>query len=189
MPELGFILTTEEEEGVIRSALRNGAWLVPDIGHETSEPLQIKTYEEYERCRKSTRLFFIIHSSFYKVPLEMRETVREGQHVFVVMQRNGGPVIEYLSSVEFSEGGQANINPGFLAHHKTFWNPKAQENQAVPTTLLELYRELCAEAKNVARREKVGVRVYWIGRAVRQLIEAGKLHLGIVKRPVAEVRA
>jgi hypothetical protein len=177
------MLTKEEEEGVIRSALLLGAWLVPDIGHQTSTPLQIKTYEEFKEHRKSTRLFFIIHPSFYTVPLEMRETVRDGRHVFMVMQHNGGPAIEFLSSVEFTEGEQRKINPGFLAHHKTFWNPKVHENQAMPPTLLQLHSELCAQVKKVARREKVGVRVYWIGRAVRQLIEAAKLHLGIVQRP------
>ena len=179
MPELGFVLTKQEEEGVIRHALSRGAWLVPDIDYKTSEPTRITTYEEYEECRKSTRLFFILHPSFSDTPLEMRETVKDRRQVFFVMPRNGGPSVEFLSSVEFSESGRAKINPGFIAHHKTYWNPRTQRNDAVPAALLELYRELSAEAKRVAMREKVGVRVYWIGRVVRRLMEAGKLQLGI----------
>jgi len=182
MPELGFILGKEEEARIIQCALNHGAWIVPDIGHESAEPLRVSTYAEYEVVRKSTRLFFIMHESYYMVPLEMIETVRDGRRVFTVMQRNGGPSIEFLSSVEFCENGQLKINPGFLAHHNTFWNQRAKANQSPPSPLLNLYRTLCAEGKNVARREKVGVRVYWIGREVRQRIDEGKLQLGIAKK-------
>ena len=179
MAELGFVLTKQEEEGLIRHALGRGCWLVPDVDYESPEPIRITTYEQYEGCRKSTRLFFILHPSFSGAPLEMRETIKDNRRVFFVVQRNGGPTIDFLSSVEFSEAGQAKINPGFLAHHKTYWDPRAQKNESVPAALPEFYRDLSAEAKKLTVREKVGVRVYWIGREVQRLIESRKLQLGI----------
>lgn len=179
MPELGFILTQDEEMRVIRHALSMGTWFVPDIGHETAEPLRIETYAEYEHHRKMTRLFFIAHRSFSTTPLEMRETLRDEHRVYRIKQRNGGPVIDFLSSVEFHEDGKAKINPGFLAFHRTFWNANAQENQVPKPSLVTAYRELCAEVRKIAKREKVGLRTYWIGRGIRQRIGAGELQLGI----------
>lgn len=187
MAELGFILSKEEEEGLVVRALDASAWLVPDIDHQAPEPLRVTTLREYEECRKSTRMFFIQHPSYVKGPLEMREALKDGKRVFFVMQRNGGPAIEFMSSVEFAEGGRAKINPGFLGHHKTFWNPATQRNEEMPTDLLRLYRELSTEVKRMATREKVGVRTYWIGNVIQDRINTGSLRLGMIDDPAQKV--
>ncbi len=179
MAEFGFVLSKREEEALVRAALDSGAWLVPDVDYKTPEAARISTYTEYEGYRGSTRMFLIVHPSYFAAPLEMKETSKEGKCVYFIMQRNGGPTIEFMSSVEFREAGRAKINPGFLAHHKTFWNPKTHRNEDMPAALLKLYRELSSIAKKIATRQKVGMRTYWIGNVVKDLIEAGKLCLGI----------
>jgi len=180
MAELEFILSKVEEETLLKTALGSSCWFVPDINYGTAKPAHVTTYEEFKKYRERTRMFFILHESYIAAPLEMREILKDGQRVFFVMQRNGGPSIDFMSSVEFIEEGRTKINPGSLAHHKTFWNPKTRRNEETPGVLLKLYRELSAVVKKVATRHKVGVRTYWIGNAVHDRIKSGQLDLGIV---------
>lgn len=186
MAELGFILSRQEEEALVRSALDVGASLVPDMDYTTPDAAQITTYPEYEEHRRQTRMFFILHPSYVTAPIGLRETPKDNKRVFFIVQRTGGPTVDFLSSVEFSEAGRSKINPGFLAHHKTFWNTKTQRNEDMPAALLELYRELSLAVKRMAIRQRVGVRTYWVGKAVQKLIENGVLDLGIVTHPKDE---
>ena len=183
MAELGLILSKNEESRLVERALHAGCWLLPDVHYEAPQPTRISKIEEFDQWRKSTGLFFIQHPSFVKTPVEMTEIEKDGKKVFFIMQRNGGPTIDFMTAAEFEEGGRAKINPGFLAHHKSFWNSSTQRNEDMPPELLSLFRELSAEAKQMARRERVGVRTYWIGTVIQKQLGAGALHLGIVVRP------
>jgi hypothetical protein len=179
MAELGFILSKMEEGLLVQDVLDMGAWLVPDIHYQTPELARITMLGDYERFRKVTRLFFILHPSYLRVPLDVREASKEGKSVYFIMQRNGGPTIDFLSSVEFSEGGEHRIKPGFIAHYSTFWNTETQQNEKMPAALLKLYRELSGLVRRLSTPRRTGVRTYWIGKEVQQLLAAGSLHLGI----------
>lgn len=159
--------------------LGKGAVLVPDV--EFGSPIhdEVRTVEDYLRFRETTRLFFVLHDSFTVAPLELRSIQREGGQRYYVMQRSGGPTIDFLSTVQFVEEGVDKVNPGYLAFHRTFWDPKAGENRRPPDDLLKLYDELRSLLKTCAKHVKIGTRRYWVGNEMDTALRSGVRSIGI----------
>lgn len=178
-PEMDIVLSRQEEAEVVKLALRLKAWLVPDMNYPVPRPLQIRSYSDYEKYRGQERLFFILHASFMVTPLEMHEIEKEGRTVYYIVQKNGGPTIDFLSSVEYEEDGKSYVGSGFLAYHGTFWNPETHRNEKAPEALISFYAALTGMVKQIAVRTKVGARIYWIGREIAAQIERGEKYLGI----------
>ena len=179
MPEIGILLTRDEEQTVIRSILDRAGWLVPDFQYEVPVPALVKTHEDYLRWRSKTRLFFVLHDSFLVVPLELRQVGRDGGLGYFIAQRTGGPTIEFLSTLEFQEDARRWVNPGFIAHHRTFWDAESRANVKPPQAFVTFFKETIAIMKQVAALKKIGVRRYWIGNEMSVLLENGTMHLGI----------
>lgn len=182
MAEVGIVLSREEEANLVKLALSMKAWLTPDLDYVAPWPIRIKTYDDYKVHRQRARLFFILHDSFFVAPLEMRKIEKGGRSVYFIMQRNGGPTIDFLSTVEYEEHGKTHLGPGFLAYHRTFWNPKSEANEVPSEGLISFFKELTRTVKKASIRTKVGVRTYWIGKATTGLLEKGIKHLGVSVR-------
>lgn len=120
MPELGFVLSASEETNVLKLVFDQGGWLVPDLNYTIPQYVTIGSYETYLDYRKQTRLFFILHPSYLKSPLDLHSIEKDGRTVYFIMQRNGGPTIDFLSCVEYKEKGKAYISTGSLSHYPTY---------------------------------------------------------------------
>src|SRR5690349_10799711 len=126
MPELGIVLNSAEEGRLIWRALREGAWLVPDLHYPTSAHDRLQLMSSIKLPYKK----HVYSSSCTNV---RKGTVGDeirlaGRHPhYCVFQRNGGPTINFLSTVEFVESAETIVNPGFIAHYPAFWNPVLQD--------------------------------------------------------------
>jgi hypothetical protein len=187
MTELGILLTSSEERSLVEFVLSKGAFLVPDIDYSSGEYVAIRSLSDFLRYRAATRLFFIVHEDYLIAPLEMRQTVKGGNLVYYVMQRNGGPTIDFLSTVEFTENSEAKVNPGYVAYHRTFWNPKIGENEKPPNSMVRLFGEIRSFIRNMATAAKLGKRTYLIGEEMNAALKRGTKTLGIDGVSVATI--
>jgi hypothetical protein len=134
----------------------------------------------YLEFRAKTRLFFVSHPSFVVVPLELRGLVKGRKEVFFIMQKNGGPVIDFFSSLEIQEN---NVTKNRSRLYRTLQNilehvcRNAMKRYLLPFSTFTKTFPKCI--KGIATRQKVGVRSYWLGKEVQQKIERGQLQLGI----------
>jgi hypothetical protein len=187
MAELGILLTPTEERSIVEFVLSKGAFLVPDIDYSSGEHATVRSLSDYLRYRAATRLFFIVHQDYLTAPLEMRQTVKGGNLVYYVTQRNGGPSIDFLSTVEFTENSIAKVNPGFIAHHCTFWNPITGQNEKPPTSMIRLFGEIRSVIRSMAMSAKLGKRSYLIGEEMSAALKSGTKTLGIDGVSVATI--
>ncbi len=179
MPEIDLLFTPGEERRLIEHVLAVGGWFVPDLDYDSPEPARIDTFDEYLQHRRMTRSFFALHPTYFAAPLEMKPVQKEGTLKYFISKRNGGPAIEFLSTVEFEEAGRQSVNAGFLAYHTTFWNQVTSRNEKLPRALLSLFRSLTGLVKRSASSRKIGSRRFWIGREMESFIARGDKVLGI----------
>lgn len=187
MAELDILLTPTEERSLVEFVLGKGAFLVPDIDYSSTEYVTVRSVDDYLRHRANTRLFFIIHEDYLTTPLEMRQAFKGGNLIYYVMQRNGGPSIEFLSTVECIENSTTKVNPGFVAHHPTFWNPNTRQNEKPSAALIRLFGEIRSFLRSRAKAEKLGKRSYLVGGEMMAALKNGTKTLGIDGVSVATI--
>jgi hypothetical protein len=179
--EMSILLGADEEKALLSAWFAAGAWLVPDLNYPGPQVQEINSYEDYGRHRKSTRLFFVQHRSFIREPLEMYDIEKNGQRGYFIRQKNGGPTIEFLSSVEYVDAGLVTIGAGFISHYAQFWSARSKQMQEVPQELVVFFAEMRKSVRAVAKKEKIGLRAYWVGHSVVARVEAGTLRIGIAR--------
>jgi hypothetical protein len=178
MPETGFVLADADERILVQHILNSGAVLVPDLHYPTDQPIEISDIESFALHRARTRLFFVIHPSFFEVPLEMRQILKDGQQVWYVGQRSGGPAITLLLCVVFHERDRLRISEGSIHHYPTYWHPNQFVNRPAPEPLRQFYAATVKVLKSTAHKHKIGKRNYWIGRQTGDALNDGELDLG-----------
>jgi len=176
MPETGFVLAEPDELLLAKAILDMGAVLVPDLDYPTDEHARIGDIHSFVAHRSLTRLFFVLHPSFQEASLEMREILKDGKQVWYVEQRNGGPAINLLLCVVFSEDQQERISEGSVHHNPIYWC--LASNRPAPISLKQFYAGIVKILKSEAQRQKIGKRNYWVGQATSIALASGQLRLG-----------
>jgi hypothetical protein len=178
MSEMSFVLNADEERLFVSAVFETGAWMIPNLHFQTPAMPTIVNVEEYYTYREKTSLFFILHDSYKLCPIELSAGEKHGARFFFVMQRNGRPTINYLSTSQFMKDGKLNLNPGFLSYYPTFWNTIVGENQKSPSSLPVLFRRLSANLRARSKSIRFGKRTYMVGKKTIEQVEAGRIEIG-----------
>jgi hypothetical protein len=182
MPQLDLYFSEDDSQRFTEFLIDEGASLVPDLHYDEQNYLILNNIQAVKDARTKTKLFFIIHNSYFFCPLEMRPLNRSGESFsFFIMQRNGGPTIDFYSPGEVQKGGSVAIGPGFVGYHGTFWNTRTQQNERSPKTQIAFYRKLTNWIKTRRGERAVGKhRTWFIG---PHALEAEKRGLQLVHLP------
>jgi hypothetical protein len=185
MPEAGFVLAGSDELALANAVLDMGAVLVPDLHYFTDRPSEIRDTQSFITNRGHTRLFFVLHPTFQEGPLEMRQIVKDGKPSWYVGRRSGGPAITLLFCVLFDRNNMNFISEGSAHHYPSYWYRSLEANRPASASLKEFYGKLVAHLKSNARKQKIGKRNYWIGKATAAALDSGKLELGFGPKETA----
>jgi hypothetical protein len=175
-----FFMADADEDRLVRWVFSREAVLVPDLDYSTPHYQELRNADTFIDLRSRTNLFFVLHSSFYRRPLELRRySVGPKAGGYYLMQRNGGPALSLFFPTIYTKEEARYLPAGMVSYFPTFWDPEREENEKTPQELVCFYRSLIAAIKEDAVRRKVGSRTYWIGEhAMRQFRETG-LHPGM----------
>ncbi|MBI1929367.1 hypothetical protein HYR99_34625 [Candidatus Poribacteria bacterium] len=180
MAEAEFFLDSEDELEVMNFIFENGGWFVPDIRYKTNEYIDVRNEKEYLGCREATRLFFILHQTYLKSPLEMRpcESQIDGQRFYFIMPRNGGPTLDFYCPKPFIKDEVLHLPPGALGYYPTFWNTTAERNEKTPQEVVGFYRQIVKQIRensSQAVSNQTGRSFYLSERALKKLKNGAKL--------------
>src|SRR3990172_5733752 len=117
MPELGLFLSWRDIEEFVECALREGAVLIPHLHYDTPEYVTLRNRASFNDFRRKTSLFFILRSSSLVSPLEMDSFVKKGKRFFFIIQRSGGPTIDFFAAGDFRGSHQHLVGPSSLGYH------------------------------------------------------------------------
>jgi hypothetical protein len=135
----------------------------------------------YAKARANAGLFFILFDVYDESPLRMFR-IESGNYNgrYAVMQRTGGPTIDFLASVEYRKDDCEQISDGMIGYHPTYRSTITHEIEEVSKELIKLYRHIAKELKRDHKTIKGhGGRVYLIGPHTYQRIKNGTLRLGV----------
>ena len=188
MPQTDLLFSRAEHDELVRFILEQGAWLV--ASHlKTAEVQRIRDLGAYRsHADAMEKLFHIQHRDYEQAPLEVsRVRSADGEEVFYVVQRTGGPTVDLLGPYEFEEDGIPRVAGGFISYYPTFWNPLTQSNEPAPVEQKVFYRTLVKHIKMMATRIKAGKRAYWVGRATLARLRGGQITLPPTWRLLLEI--
>lgn len=184
MPELGLYLSWKDIVEFVEFALREGAALVPHLHYDRPQYVTLENGTSFDEFRSKTSLFFIVKSSYLVSPLEIDSFVKKEKKLFFIVQRSGGPTIDFSFRTEFRESGRLFIGPSSLGHHPTYWNTTTCRNEKPPDSLVTFYKSLVKEIKKGAKRIRPGVSAYWVGRHAQELVRQGAKLVGFEKKKI-----
>jgi hypothetical protein len=181
MPELSLLLNSNDECSLITLLFEKGARLVADLRYDSPEYFPIRDWSKYSKARANARLFFVLFDSYEECPLKM-ELIRGGcfEGKYAIMQRTGGPTIDFLASVQYRKDDCDRISDGMIGYHRTYRNTITTEMEEVPKELVTIYRDVAKVLKtNYKTIKSHGSRTYLIGPHAYQLVKNGTLKLGV----------
>ncbi len=163
MAETKFLLSDSDTLLIAELVISEGGLLVPDCDYKESIYVVLSTLEQFKEYRKLTNQFFILHESWDSEPLEMKSfSSRDGDVNYFIVQKCGGPTIDYFSTGEYLEGERKRIGKGFLSYYPQYWSPKNQCYIKVPSELKYFYNRLVKTLKQDSTTIKIEQRRYWI---------------------------
>jgi hypothetical protein len=137
MPELSLFLDSDDERSLIMMLFARGAHLVADLRYECQEYFQIRDWSMYAKARANAGLFFILFDVYDESPLRMFR-IESGNYNgrYAVMQRTGGPTIDFLASVEYRKDDCEQISDGMIGYHPTYRSTITHEIEEVSKELI-----------------------------------------------------
>jgi hypothetical protein len=154
MPQTDFYLCERDLTEVGQSIFDDGGIMIPDIDYPSAELLQISDTKELRRIYDEfpVQLFFILSPKWQRAPLTIREIRKDGRAVFFISQRNGGPSLDLLCPRPLLIDGRPAVAHGFLAYHRSFWNPISEQMEPAPQSLKDTYRGVRSQLLRGGRR-------------------------------------
>jgi len=180
MPGLQLYQTEADELVLVRAALEEGCWLVPDSSYDAPEAQRLLTAEEYQRVRTKERHFFILSESFVRAPLSMRKITKVGRDVFSISATEGGPFLEFLGGGLFVDDSteEGRIRPGFLEFSRHYWAAGLSFRYDSPGELEQIFKRLARVVKANSLRIKPGKSAFWLGNDARVQMARGARLVG-----------
>jgi hypothetical protein len=180
MRELNLYQTEEDELQLVRAALSAGCRILPDSNYEVPKVLVIDNIAAFQQSRLTQRHFFILHESFQRLPVALRQIVKDGKLVYYISPSQGGPFLEFLGGGIFlnTETGTKCIRSGFLAYRSEYWDEGLTLKQPAPPELTDVYELLSKVIRATSTRIKPDNKIYWLGDYAKdQLLKGAKLGL------------
>lgn len=164
MPELEIIIDNKDEDLLINYILQDGNILVPSLFYNKPEHFNIENFESFKMHQNNTRLFFIINYNWLKEPLCLKKVHNkiEGEKYYL-MQKNGGPTIDYARNIEFNKNGKRYLSVGFIGYHKYYWSTISKKNEKVSYELLNTYKKIIKFYKTISTKTCIYKRMFWVG--------------------------
>ena len=134
--------------------------MVPDLHYSEENYKTISNIQEYEPYVMSSILIFLVYPETFEYELEMRSFTKDDKKLFYVVQRQGGPTIDFYSP-GLIEDRDKMIGPGFLGNYSFYYS---KNKKIYPTELQkDLYKMLAKFIKEKCKQVKLKKRSYWIG--------------------------
>jgi hypothetical protein len=165
MPGLQLYQTEADELVLVRAALEQGCWLVPDLSYDAPVAQRLLTVEEYQHVRTKERHFFILSESFVRAPLSMHKITKAGRDVFYISPSEGGPFLEFLGGGVFVDDstGEGRIRSGFLEFSRHYWAADLSFRYDSPIELEQIFKKLARVVKANSFRIKPRRSAFWLG--------------------------
>ena len=173
MPQIDFYLNIEEKHNLVKFIIGNNGFLIPSLHYDEPNYDIIKDIIDYKYFASENSLFFILHDSFLKYPFRFDNFEKDNKKIFYLMQRYGGPYIDFYSS-GLIEGNF--IGSGYIGHYPSFYNDEDLSFNP-PKELLEFYKAIIKYIKSITLPYKTQKRKYLIGRKLIQDVIANKINL------------
>ncbi len=147
MPETSIVFNREDEELLVSAMLRAGARFVA-MRQTVPEYDEISDLKSFKAKRASEGFFCALHDSYFQEPLSLWR-VDAGYHegTYTVEQRVGGPAIDVLCCVEYSEDNTEWISGGSIGYYKTYKSLISGEYEPTPKSLITFYKKIIKEIK------------------------------------------
>lgn len=169
--QLDFYLSKEDKMELVALLFSKGATLIPSLHYPSEEYIELHSLKAYEEHVDKNRLMHIVHPSFSNMKLEFDSFEKEGKKVFYILQRYGGPTIDFYSPGNIVKKGVEFIGPGFVSIYSYYW--KIKEKLPASDELKSFYRDLIDFIKNRSTPIKYAKRIYYVGFGANQAILRG----------------
>ena len=174
MAETSLIMTNDDALEIVEFIFDNGAYIVPDCHYRRMEYFSLFDLKSFVECYEA-RLFFIIHDDWFMEPLEMKKINHRTEGViYSILQKTGGPNLDFYFTGEFEKDGQQYIGTGFLGHHSKFWINKEDDYVKAPKALKDFYKSIISKFKKNAVNYKGTHQSYWASKRADELLLSGE---------------
>ncbi|OUN02153.1 hypothetical protein [Alistipes onderdonkii] len=137
MPEFNFRLSDAEMDDVIDYIFAKGVYMAPDDSYTTPDAKYIHSKEEYAEYEKDkiTLKIFVMHDNYVECPLMYGSFIKNGQKLYYIQDREGGPHIQLLWFKR--------VNSGLWTYYPYyFYETVDYYKQRPPEALIRLYKEI-----------------------------------------------
>lgn len=166
-----FYLSKEDKLGLAELIFSKGARLVPSLHYDSERYIELCSVKDYEEYVDRNILMHIIHPSFSKMNLEFDSFEKDGKKVFYLLQRYGGPTVDFYSSGKIFKDGVNYIGSGFISIFSYYW--KGKEKIQATEHLKSFYKGLSSHLKSHSNLIKYSKRVCYVGSGAAQLVLQG----------------
>lgn len=161
MAQTDFLFSDEEYLQLVDHLLGRGARFVPDISYSRQQYVELTSLHDVLTAAKETKLFFVIHDTFIRCPLELRQR-RSVADAYYIMPRNGGPALDLYFTGKLPPADTC-IPNGFIGCYPSFWDIAHQRNEEIPLDLKKVYQEARKFIQKSSRLVKPGKRRFYCG--------------------------
>jgi len=160
MAESNLFMAENDELDLVDIVLSNGCALVPSIHWETDEYEEIRSVDRFLSLRKATNLYFITSPGYQESALVMRPLTDNPGSKYYIVQREGGPSIDWLCLLPYTEGNVTILGASMLAYYDNYWSVKQSRMVTVPQKLKALFRHLISELRSHGEIRKAKAKSY-----------------------------
>jgi hypothetical protein len=183
VPEIQLFQDSEDEAQLVRTLLLANAHLVPDVDYAERTWVTIRDIETYDIFRSRARLFFVLHESFSRSPLEMVEVEKDGRNIHYISQSSGGPFLDYLAGGVPGMIEESKLASGMLGFKALYWDTVAHCTKRPPAQLVAFYGELAKTIRSSYLKFKPGKVTYYIGPGALNKARSGMELVGLDEIP------
>jgi len=160
MPQLDFYISNAEKTMLVNLIFEMNGTLAVDSDYILPQYTILKNIHEYRNFAEENNLFFILHESYLKYPLQIRPFNRGEQTFYYISQRYGGPSIDFYTTglLDNNRIGSSNIS-----YYSYFYDNKNQKVKP-PQELLDFYNILTKFIRKNSLPYKMKVRKYLISK-------------------------
>ena len=158
---MNFFITMEERENFVKYCFDNGFAIIPALDYLVNSYYIIDSLEHYHKYMSDCVGFYLIHDTYKLYPLEMDWFEKDNQKKYYIMQRYGGPAIDFFSPI-LAEKKYNEVGPGLISIYPFYYHYNEKINTS--NELKECYLLLTSYLSKTCNKVKIGKRVYWIGK-------------------------
>ena len=109
MAEIEFFATGEEMSELVQWLLDRHWQFVPNLHYRSSSFERLREVRAIQSVAESVPKFFVVREDLLESPLMVKETGTADKHFFYIVQRNGGPALDFWWGQQFEEDGHVRL--------------------------------------------------------------------------------